>query len=304
MTEIRTRPARPDDRDTVLAFCARTWEFGDYIDRVWDRWLTDPRSDLIVAVDAADRPVGLAHARLVAPAEGWLEGLRVDPERRRRGIGAHLGEAAAAAAEARGARAVRFATLTTNTPVHHFAPQIGFRRLTGFGIWRADPDPAGSPTRPVDWPPDRVTAIAAGKDSVTALAGLIVAGWSYARLDAARLADWLAEGAGEIHAGAGTPAGAAPALAWVERNDAEHPLSIAWVAADLAELSELGRALRSLAHSLGRPAAEVRLPLAPDLAGALAAAGFEHRPDADFFIYERSADRAGRAELRPVEEDS
>src|SRR5579863_9086839 len=82
-TEIRR--ARPEDRAAVLAFCTNTWEWGDYIAYVWDEWLHDPQGALFVAT-VDEQPVGLAHMRMVSANEAWLEGMRVDPNFRQRGL--------------------------------------------------------------------------------------------------------------------------------------------------------------------------------------------------------------------------
>ena len=58
MRRSRSRPAREDDREAVLAFCARTWDDGDYIQYVWEDWLRDTSGALLVAT-LAGRPVGL-----------------------------------------------------------------------------------------------------------------------------------------------------------------------------------------------------------------------------------------------------
>ena len=183
MTEFSIRPARPTDRERVLAFCRQTWDFGDYIDRVWDRWLADPESDLLVTVDGQDSPIGLGHARMVSADEAWLEGLRVDPDVRQRGVGRAMTRAAVEAAERRGATTIRFATLASNTPMHRLAPQVGFTRRPGFTIWRAE----ALTDRPAGWVESgeeaaHVAQFVARQDTVRALDGVIAAGWSYARV--------------------------------------------------------------------------------------------------------------------------
>src|SRR5436853_4874457 len=88
MPETEIRPARPEDREAVLAFCKHTWEWGDYIEYVWDEWLHDPQGVLFVAtIDG--RPVAISHLRMLSPTstpEAWLEGMRVDPAHRHQGL--------------------------------------------------------------------------------------------------------------------------------------------------------------------------------------------------------------------------
>jgi hypothetical protein len=42
-------PRRADDRDAVMAFCQRTYEWGDCVPLLWDEWLADEQGQLLVA---------------------------------------------------------------------------------------------------------------------------------------------------------------------------------------------------------------------------------------------------------------
>ncbi|HEX2172140.1 MAG TPA: GNAT family N-acetyltransferase [Dehalococcoidia bacterium] len=287
--EYAVRPARAGDRDAVLAFCQHTWEFGDYIDRVWDCWLADPETVLLVAADPADRPVGLGQVRLVSAAEAWLEGLRVDPGIRRRGLAWLIADSALRTAAERGARVVRFATLATNEPMHRLAPQIGFRRVGAFTFWRADPLPAGEAA---GWavgadPPGEVAAFAADQATIRAMGGLISAGWAFAEPVEAVLARWIAQNpTGQIRRpAAGTPR----AYAWIEPGEGDQPITITWLATSLADLPEAGRALRRLATERDRPGCHLRLPEGDEFEAAAGAAGFTRLPEPGFWLYARGA---------------
>lgn len=295
-SSVSVRLARPADRDPVLAFCATTWDFGDYIDHVWDRWLNDPRSDLLVGVDERDHPIALGHARLVAPGEAWLEGLRVDPAVRRQGIAEVMCRAAVEAAERRGARWVRFATLATNTPVHRLVPRLGFRKIAGFVAWGAPAADAtkGGAANPMLVPvegSDLATAgsAAAGTDSVRTLAGLAVSGWTYARLTPDRLREWTA-GGGRLYRLAGRSPGAA--FAWVDSSeDPAANLSVPWIAAAGHRIEVVCRALRRLAAAANRPGVDLRLPEGDAFAGGATTAGFVPVEDFAFWIYEYQSGR-------------
>lgn len=113
MPHIEIRPARAEDRDAVLAFSAHTWEWGDYIVYVWDKWLNDPDGALLVAT-ADGTPVGLAHMQMLSAKDAWLEGLRVDPDYRRQGLGIALNQAMLVEAMKRGATHARLLTGADN----------------------------------------------------------------------------------------------------------------------------------------------------------------------------------------------
>ena len=132
--EIVVRPARPEDRDDVLAFCARIWNGHDYIAHVWDSWLTDTRGALLLAVEREaeqerELPVGLVHVRKVSDDEVWMEGIRVDPDRRRRGIARRLSSASLAAARERGATVARLMTTYENTASQQLAAGFGYVKV-------------------------------------------------------------------------------------------------------------------------------------------------------------------------------
>src|SRR5258708_37361365 len=114
MPQIEIRPARSEDREAVLAFSSHTWDWGDYIEYVWDEWLHDPQGMLFVATSDG-QPVGVGHRRMLTKTEAWVEGLRVDPGFRRQGVASPLYDAQLADARRRGATIARLITSSTNT---------------------------------------------------------------------------------------------------------------------------------------------------------------------------------------------
>src|SRR5258708_8660628 len=127
MSLIEIRPARPEDREAVLAFSAHTWEWGDYIEYVWDEWLHDPQGMLFVATSDG-QPVGIGHMRMLTKTEAWIEVLRVDPAFRGEGVASALYDAQLADAMRRGATIARLITESTNTAAIRILER-GFMRL-------------------------------------------------------------------------------------------------------------------------------------------------------------------------------
>lgn len=135
-TEIRL--ARAEDRDIVLAFCANTWEWGDYVEYVWDEWFNDPNGALLVAT-IDDRPVGIAHLQMLTPDDAWLEGLRVDPAYRQQGLGSALNIACTEEAMRRGARYARLLTSSDNVASIAMVERNFWRRVGSFVSLSAEP---------------------------------------------------------------------------------------------------------------------------------------------------------------------
>jgi len=138
MVEITVRQARAEDREAVLAFCAHTWEWGDYIEDVWERWLNDQSGLLLVAL-AGDRPVGILHLQMLNATEAWQEGMRVDPTFRRQGIAHQLTLEASAEAIRRGATTIRLLTDSTNAASIHMVEQARWQQVGAYSIYTAVP---------------------------------------------------------------------------------------------------------------------------------------------------------------------
>ncbi|HEV2237329.1 MAG TPA: GNAT family N-acetyltransferase [Ktedonobacterales bacterium] len=215
MTTITIRPARPNDRDAVLAFCQRTWDDGDYIESVWDEWLADPSGSLLVA-DAESNPVAIVRVVLLDVRESWIEGLRVAPDARRHGIGAALVAEALRVARARGSSVCRLFTGSDNLGSQALFAAAGFEqvaRLIGFEAparavvpSQALP-PGGALSTPGADEADRLWAYLEASQWAPLYGGLLVRGWRAQAMTpdllAARMAAgevWLLEAAGDIQA--------------------------------------------------------------------------------------------------------
>jgi N-acetylglutamate synthase-like GNAT family acetyltransferase len=88
---LKFRHAKQSDKNDVLKFCTNTFEWGDYIEQVWDEWYSDPDGYLMVVEEDNGLIVAVSHA-YVCPNKNrvWLEGIRVNPDFRRRSIGTEL----------------------------------------------------------------------------------------------------------------------------------------------------------------------------------------------------------------------
>lgn len=151
MAQIEIRPARAEDRAAILAFCTQTWSWGDYIDYVWDEWLSNPNGRLLVAT-ADSKPVGVANMQMLDKANVWLEGLRVHPDYRRQGIARALLEERLLEAMRRGATHARAMVIMVEgqceAPIR-LLESMHMRRVGSFVIYDATPLTAlsGSPAR-------------------------------------------------------------------------------------------------------------------------------------------------------------
>jgi len=138
MASTEIRPARPEDREAVLAFCMNTWDWGDYIEYVWDEWLHDPRGQMYVAV-VDGKPVAVSRFRMLTPTEAWLEGMRVDPAYRQHGLATAINNVMLAEAKRRGATVARLMTDSMNDAAIHVIERGFMQRVGAFAPFKAMP---------------------------------------------------------------------------------------------------------------------------------------------------------------------
>jgi GNAT superfamily N-acetyltransferase len=136
MPEIEIRPARAEDREAVLAFCTHTWEWGDYIEYVWDEWLQDPDGALFVAI-IDSQPVAVSHLRMLNRTDAWLEGMRVDSAYRQHGLAKALDVAMMAEAKRRGATNARLITESANAAAISLIERGFFRQIGAYALYNS-----------------------------------------------------------------------------------------------------------------------------------------------------------------------
>ena len=79
------REANALDKTSILKFCKDTFSWGDYVDQVWDFWLSEGNLFLF----EKQSPIGICHA-FYSKDQIWIEGIRIDPNFRRQNIATEL----------------------------------------------------------------------------------------------------------------------------------------------------------------------------------------------------------------------
>lgn len=131
MNVFHLRPAKPEDKEAITALSSHIWEGEDYVPDVFSQWLDDDRGRFTVSCEG-DTLLGFAKLTRIAAGEWWLEGLRVHPDHRGRGVARQLHRHMVEAAEEDGKGTLRFATAASNTPVHRLAQETGFRQVSSY----------------------------------------------------------------------------------------------------------------------------------------------------------------------------
>ena len=79
------REASNLDKNIILKFCKNTFSWGDYIEQVWDYWLSEGN----LFTFEKQLPIGICHA-FYSKEQVWIEGIRVNPDFRKQKIASKL----------------------------------------------------------------------------------------------------------------------------------------------------------------------------------------------------------------------
>ena len=137
---LEVRPATMEDKDAVLAFCRETFDWGDYIEHVYDDWVNDPEGQMAVAI-LDGKPVGISHVQYLSDSEAWFEGLRVDPEYRRHGVAKALTNFTRESCLARGITLGRAFIEGSNVASQSLSAKAGFRQVMVFKAYKHTAEP-------------------------------------------------------------------------------------------------------------------------------------------------------------------
>lgn len=290
--ELIVRRARPEDRDAVLAFCAHTWDDGDYIEDVWDEWLAEEDGALLVGV-LDGRPVALERVRMVSKDEAWLEGMRVDPAYRRHGFGRVMVSRGLVTARELGATVARLLTSSTNVASQGLVERFGFVKVAEMARYRA---PALAPDEATDAAPlstpgeqdfERIWSWLEQSNLAPLNGGLEVTAWHAEAVTEPLLRGYLAAGRVALLEEWGTIG--ALAIAAPLRWDETEPwsLEVRYIDGLSDSIGRLAYALRARAAALDCMDVELWLPDVLILRDAMAGASYERRGDHAQWIYAR-----------------
>jgi GNAT superfamily N-acetyltransferase len=284
-TGMTIRPARTEDRPAMEQICARTWDWGDYIPEVWDDWLADEHGLLIVG-ELAGRVVALSRFRFQEPDQIWLEGMRVDPEYRRRGIGRQFLDHSIDFAQERGARVVRLSTSYHNLPVHTLTSQAGMERVGAYQLKAADPLPgAPEPGFLSAEHEDQVRAFLLVSPMMACTRGLYSVEWAWQELSSARVTQFLEAGQFAARLSAD---GRLAALALLHAPPDDGEIWIGFIDGEPDALTELAMAVRAHAARLGAGKVQVMVPDLGWLRAGLSEAGYTTGEwEGELWVFER-----------------
>jgi GNAT superfamily N-acetyltransferase len=137
--DLRIRRVTESDRYDMMKIARLTWGGYDYIPFVFDEWLVDPNC-YTFGVEIDGHLIALNNLRIIDDGHtGWMEGLRVHRDFRKRGLAKALTNNMVEFAASTGVRRVRYTTDTTNHASLRLAEEAGMERKFDMGVFWAPP---------------------------------------------------------------------------------------------------------------------------------------------------------------------
>jgi GNAT superfamily N-acetyltransferase len=131
----RVRRILVSDRDDILEISSKIWGGHDYLPSAIDEWLADPTCHTY-GVEAEGHIVAIGNLRLVDRGKtGWMEGLRVHADHRKKGYAKMLTQHFLSLGEDLGVKRLRYTTGSNNRASIKLANMAGFKQLFKMGIF-------------------------------------------------------------------------------------------------------------------------------------------------------------------------
>lgn len=145
---LDVRQATLDDEAAVVEFTTDTWpdRGGDYLPRVFADWVeSDGETQRTLVAEVDGTVSGIVQCVLLSDHEAWMQGMRVAPGARGRGVSVRLHHAAADWARERGAAVGRNMVFSWNSPALAASRAAGLEPGTEFRWAHPEPDPDAEP---------------------------------------------------------------------------------------------------------------------------------------------------------------
>jgi RimJ/RimL family protein N-acetyltransferase len=257
MKGLKLRDAEPADRDAVFRFCRNTWaDYGDYIPRVWDKWIKDTRGRFILA-ELDGRPVGIAKISDFGRGEVWLEGLRVTRGYRRRGIANQIHSEVVKTLKKMRPRMVRYCTGGDNRASRRVGTRVGFRIAARTRYYWTKPRKGkirGESAKPSD--ADEIYRFMLESRFLELTSGLIGEGWVFRELRPALLKGYIKEHRVIVRRRAGQLDG----VAVYPYDENDRSITLGFIDGSESAIKDLARNCRYLARDKGYRECSVTVP--------------------------------------------
>lgn len=122
---INIRLVNDKDRDRILEISKQIWEGTDYIPNIIDKWMNSD-DGLLFVLEYNGKITHFERLNIQSKNDGWIEGLRGDPEYRGKGFAQKLGEYIIEYSKKIGLKTLRASTYFKNDASINLTKKLGF----------------------------------------------------------------------------------------------------------------------------------------------------------------------------------
>jgi N-acetylglutamate synthase-like GNAT family acetyltransferase len=128
------------DRDDIMEISRHIWDGHDYLLCVADKWLQDQNCHFY-GVEVDGHVVAVGNLRLIEDGKtGWMEGLRVHPKHRGKGLANEITKYLVRKAKRLGVQRLRYTTANRNKASLKLAKMAGFSKMLDMAVfWHLNP---------------------------------------------------------------------------------------------------------------------------------------------------------------------
>lgn len=240
--DLHVRKAELRDRADLAEISRATWEGHDYLEGITDSWLADFG---FMVGELSGRVVACGKITGMPGGVAWLEGLRVHPDFRGRGLGRVMSrrilKEALGLLESGKFTGIEFSTYIGNLESRSMAEKQGFRITELFHVVSIEDMP--TPATPME-----LTSVDVTTEDAAIYTEHVPCGWKYIHSGAADALEWLRANAEFWQ----TPGG-------VRFLSSNRDMEISPLSSALADPGEFVAGAMSLAASVNRDCAEIMI---------------------------------------------
>ena len=131
------REIKPSDKKEVLRISSQIWEGDDYVNNVFDKWVTG-NAGLFTGYWKNEKLIGFGRMRFLTPANIWLEALRKDPQTGVKGVGYKIAQYYMEQLKGKRIESIRFSTYFGNIASIKLNENLGFNKILTLSIKELD----------------------------------------------------------------------------------------------------------------------------------------------------------------------
>jgi len=133
--DLDARPLKASDIPAILEITKKTWGGHDHLPTIIHSWLSNPQCHPVV-LEIEGNVVAVSNIRAIDnEITGWMEGMRVHPKLRERGVAKHLTNKLVEIASEKGFKRIRLVTATENPAPQKLARSVGMNVIDKYSVF-------------------------------------------------------------------------------------------------------------------------------------------------------------------------